>query len=546
MRKIAFVLIAVLLAGFAFIARCWNVRDVFVDGRIYFTEADAYARMTRARLVDRGDHRVIRHHDFENWPAGTTPHTTAPMDWAIVAVRKLVDLGLATMDRAGTSVLRREPLDVAGALVGPLLGLIAVFGVAVALPRRDPRDWSGNLAALLIFAVSPILVHGTLLGRPDHQALLVVLLSFSLAIEFRLLQQTNPAWAIAGGVSWGLALWVSLYEPMILLVLTALGLAVWHRESLFQRQRRVEGFALLIVVVIALLIDGWRVQLPDPTMREAFGRWKLSIGEMQPLAFQSGVLWRWLGWGILLAPIALAWQARHSRESRLALWLLLAVAGLAFWQIRWAYFLGVVFALTLPLQLKAIPKGWLANIVFIIALWPLAQEWDERLFPDDVEQRQRAVAIREQVALRQIAEIQGEHQAGPFIAPWWLSPAIAYWSNLPGVAGSSHQSLPGIMDTARVYLASDATAVLPILQQRQVAWILSDAPERMIPTSAQLLGVTASPETLANKLAEPLGNAATAPLILDQTVPRAIFQVWRVPPTNLTPPRDPADGSSHP
>src|SRR4051812_14979682 len=71
--------------------RAWNLRDVFVDGHIYFVDADCYSRMTRARIVADGEAFVIRHHDFESWPQGTRPHTTAPMDWEIVGLKRVLD-----------------------------------------------------------------------------------------------------------------------------------------------------------------------------------------------------------------------------------------------------------------------------------------------------------------------------------------------------------------------------------------------------------------------------------------------------------------------
>src|SRR5262245_14487811 len=75
-------------------ARMHNRQEVFHDdGRIYFIEGDCYSRMTRAKMVTEGQW-IIRHHDFENAPLGTTPHTTAPMDWLIVGLKGLCDIGI--------------------------------------------------------------------------------------------------------------------------------------------------------------------------------------------------------------------------------------------------------------------------------------------------------------------------------------------------------------------------------------------------------------------------------------------------------------------
>src|SRR5260221_10377820 len=76
----------------------------------------------------------------------------------------------------------------------------------------------------------------------------------------------------------------------------------------------------------------------------------------------------------------------------------------------------------------------------------------------------------------------------PFLAPWWLSPAVAYWSGQPGVAGSSHESLPGIVASARFFLASDAAAAERIARELGVKWIVTDDPDRLVATSRALVG----------------------------------------------------------
>jgi hypothetical protein len=136
--------------------------------------------------------------------------------------------------------------------------------------------------------------------------------------------------------------------------------------------------------------------------------------------------------------------------------------------------------------------------------------------------------------LRDIAEIQRNRNVGPFVAPWWLSPPLAYWSRQPAVAGSSHESLPGIIDVARIYLAPSDEAALTILRQRKVAWILSDAPDRVIPNSAALLGIQVPETCLANKLAQYIQEPASTPSVYWtpnglRQVRNDFFQAWRVP-----------------
>src|SRR5262249_62038575 len=81
-NTIEVVILSVLLLG----ARCANYQDVFVAGNIYFTDADCYARMPRVRICAEKPGLIIRHHNFENFPTGTTPHTTALFDYLILGL----------------------------------------------------------------------------------------------------------------------------------------------------------------------------------------------------------------------------------------------------------------------------------------------------------------------------------------------------------------------------------------------------------------------------------------------------------------------------
>jgi hypothetical protein len=75
----------------------------------------------------------------------------------------------------------------------------------------------------------------------------------------------------------------------------------------------------------------------------------------------------------------------------------------------------------------------------------------------------------------------------PFLAPWWLSPSIAYWSGQPGVAGSSHESLEGIADSARFFLSENLQEEREILAKRDVVWVFAYDSERVAKNSATIL-----------------------------------------------------------
>ena len=531
-----------------FAARCHNLRDVFIGGRIYFADADCYSRMTRARMVAEHPGMIVKQHDFENWPQGVKSHTTAPLDYLIVVGKKVLDAGFAIFDSGKTSVLHDQTLDLAGALIGPLLGVVGAVFLAVWAWALRLRMWG---MALLLYAVSPSLVHGTLLGRPDHQALLIVLLLVALGAEIALTRKTVPClagsaggevaqppsahperkegssatgmesgdsggsitrgtlsdrggfstslhsaqddgmkvWGIVAGVAWGLSLWVSLYEPLILLAAVLVLWLAFDRRALQAPERRAGWVTFAAVLAVAFLLEGWRIETPDAAMRGYFTHWKASIGELAHLDLRSSIVFRWLGWMVLAAPVLLAVVRKAERRALPVLALLSGTLGLAVWQIRWGYFLAAVFVLALPIFMPALRQVWIAWPVFIIALWPVAQDWDAQLFPDETAQRGLTVKRVEKVQLRALAErLRGDPPA-PFLAPWWLSPALAYWSGHPGVAGSSHESLPGIVDSARLFLAVKPEDAVPLLRARRVRWVIADEARRMVSTSAALLGL---------------------------------------------------------
>ncbi|MDB6172457.1 MAG: hypothetical protein JWL59_1768 [Chthoniobacteraceae bacterium] len=482
--------------------RCHNLRDVFVGGRVYFVDADCYSRMTRARSVAEHPGSVVRHHDFENFPQGIDSHVTAPMDYLIVAGKWAADCTLRIADPAGTSVLRGQELDLSGAFISPLLGMMTCAFLGIWARRGNGLPGAG--AVPLLFAISPILVHGTVLGRPDHQSLLIFLLAVALGAESRLSFNLTRRWAIVGGLAWAMALWVSFYEPLVLLSAVALAWAVCAPKKLLTAERGAWLIAFGLLSAIAFGIEGWRIHPVDPALLVYFTNWSSTIGELGHPSF--GELLRWLGFGIVAAPVLLVLAGRHDRRAWPVLALLLMAVGLACWQLRWGYFLALLFVMTLPMQLAVLRRRWVIWTWVGILLWPIAQEWDAQLFSEsDTRMEQQRL---EPVLLRQIAGNMRGDGTQSFLAPWWISPAVAYWSGVPGVAGSAHEGISGIADSARVYLAPTPEAAAPILRARRVRWIIADEAAREIDTSRVILGVPAPERAFASLLLEPSGPDA--------------------------------------
>jgi hypothetical protein len=499
----------VLLTALFLAAVTWNRAQAFVpraDGGVLvvFADGDCQSRMQRAAMVAEKPGTIVRSHDFENSPQGTTPHTTAPMDYLIAALGVFV-----------------RPLDMAGAWVSPLLGLTTLvfllfWSRAVDLRPRWPM--------LILFAISPALTHAFALGRPDHQSLLVALTTVALAANFAFIRTSRAGWAWASGTAWGMALWVSWFEPLILLVAQEVARVIALRKTAYPNAWRN---ALLLTAGIALgawMLEGFRNPWPSDEVRALFPRWATLLGELQIATPEA--MFTWTGWLLIPAPLLLAWNYYKSRDPLvlIVLFLLIVVTALTGWQARWNPWQAAIFCLALPWVLAPLRKTWIIWTAFVVSLWPVAWAWDVRISPSPSDQAKQQEKIIEAALLEQVGEFLKTQPHGGVLAPWWISPSMARLSGQPMVGGTSHQSLPGSADTARFFLADDDEIALAQLRLRDVRYVVTDDPERIIATSAQLLGVPAPQNPLIIRLA----RGRDIPDFLEPMFANQFFRVYKV------------------
>jgi hypothetical protein len=133
---------------------------------------------------------------------------------------------------------------------------------------------------------------------------------------------------------------------------------------------------------------------------------------------------------------------------------------------------------------KSTAAVWIA---FVLSMFPILRDWDERLWPNEAQLTMRMEQRIESVQIRDLSLSLRSPEVHPFLAPWWLSPSIAYWSGQPGIAGSSHESLNGIDDSARFYLSDDLHKAREILEKRRVAWVFTYDSDRVAQNSAAIL-----------------------------------------------------------
>src|SRR4029077_16452667 len=309
--------------------RCANYQDVFVAGNVYFADADCYARMTRAQLVREKPGLIIRHHEFKNFPQGTIPHTTTPLDYLIVALTLFLNPFTA------------HALDLAGAFVSPLLALLGAWFLWWWSRRMKIRyRW----VMLILYAISPMLVHGTELGRPDHQSLLILLIAIAICAGSgsQTLQATNKAsaWWLTSAAAWALAIWVSAYEPLVLFLLVMATALVLNRRVVFARDRRAGWILFAAIFAIAFAIER---RVPSFAILQSNGHlkdWASTIGELAHVSPMNPVWLNWCGFLLFVAPVLIWMSIRTPRNSApgsraLPIYvLLIATYFLTIWQAR--------------------------------------------------------------------------------------------------------------------------------------------------------------------------------------------------------------------
>lgn len=152
-------------------------------------------------------------------------------------------------------------------------------------------------------------------------------------------------------------------------------------------------------------------------------------------------------------------------------------------------------------------------------------EWENLWLPDGPRQVLLEERVEDARILHGASQFLNEQPRGGVLAPWWLSHQIAYWSGQPTVAGSSHQSLPGIVDTARFWVEDDPDQAREMLRQREVRYVVTTDVDRAISTAEPLLDAEAPERNMARRLGD---FRPEPPEFLELIHEEEHLRVWRV------------------
>jgi hypothetical protein len=449
----------------------WIPQKTSQPPRPWAVEADCYSQLARDQRILQGQGLIQNHFTVENWPEGLIPSTTAPFDYAILTLY------------APLTLVTPYPLDWAGALISPALGLALVFFWMFFRSRTFNR--AGRAALIIGLAFIPALIWATSFGRPRHQSLIVALLAVALTAEYERWDSLKKHWHIAAGILWGFACWTSLFEPLLAVVtLVIFNLVVRRRES------AAFGISFGVVMLVALVLEGVHVFIPPPEYRDVLGRWLQFIAEMRGMTFGE------LANGMTLAVLVLPWiswqlwaRGAGNKTDYLLIILTVVLAVLAFFEKRWLNYACLTEIFLFARYFQIAPLRWSRALLALLFLADVAQA--NYL---EIENTVGQPPAQPSAELAQIA--RSIDAPGGIMAPWWISPGLLYFSGQPIVSGSSHCGISGIAASAAFFATTSWNDAEKILHDRQVRWVVVWDEKKyqypLLASSQEILGLPVS------------------------------------------------------
>ena len=181
---------------------------------------DGYMRLIRVDELRSGTGWYDSVIERSNAPYGDTLHWTRPMDILILVVAGI----------AGLFTDPAQALFIAGAVISPIVLFFACFVAAWAARPLIGTDRS--ILAVFILLLQPGVLSYTMLGRADHHSLQFLVFIFCIGTTLRLLDRTATLrTGVVAGVSYGVALWVSVEVLLLIGLCQAMLALTWIRQG---------------------------------------------------------------------------------------------------------------------------------------------------------------------------------------------------------------------------------------------------------------------------------------------------------------------------
>jgi hypothetical protein len=312
--------------------------------------------------------------------------------------------------------------------------------------------------------------------------------------------------------------------------------AAWMSSD--ARRRGLLGVvALLIVLVLGIPgtapADGLRAGLNWSGASSAFmGR----INESQPLALSGALVWKWLGFGLVVVPIAVGAAFGHvTARGRIALlpWVVATpvLLWMAFEQRRFAEAAIVPLAVLFGWMVASLARyclrsspAWTRWIVLtglfgLLANLPFA--WDSGLRLTKFGSLGETLQMQQHRGLRELATLLRDQPGdGAVLAHWDRGHLIEWVGGRPTVATGfgSYLGEDAFLDPWRFFLETDPQRAEQILIQRDIRFVLAEHPathsvdsmaEAIHPSRARLWTASAADGTAPwiDSMAARLSNA---------------------------------------
>lgn len=474
--------------------RARYVGHLLFGGGVLF-DSEGFSRMCRVSRLFSTDVWLLGVNTYDGWPSGARTGYSTLSDGLLLGMAWLVrgaGWALERLDDRLGVIIQSGAMDYGGGLLAVTVGVVVAAALWWRLDAQRWGRWRGGVWG--VFMLMPPLIFATRFGALDESVFALAFLGWILVIEDS--AESCGKWpSVVSGFLSGMAMWAAPRFSWPVMVMVMVG-------RCFRGQPSVGAFRVLLrwiiplfgVVALAVLVDGWAWL--GSLVADGAGRWHSSQSLWHPVEDSLAPL-LWFGGTIAIPVVALFGGAEHSARSR---WqTLVACSGLSavvasWWMPAWASLAVILIALCVePAQrvvvrlFESLPSpwrlcGWRMRIVLAFVafggIWPVARWWEGWMFPTESRIAEMMEYREEMGQLRRIALETRGGGLQPFLAPWYLSSAMSYWSMQPSV--SRFTLLEGAeTDFATAFFGStDVSAQREVLLSRGVRWIVCDAPDR--------------------------------------------------------------------